>query len=249
MTTYTAAREAFERLYAVGFDLAWSDRLDGYVSNNTQYSYQMFRDGYVACTAHLAQQPVATVDDRNYAMNSEPERKRFEEYIRERQPGASFVFHRRPNGPYIDDFTEYQWLAWDYRASLKPQPDTSRDDRQRTVSDWCRNAFGDDQASGLPQRGIRLLEEAIEAAQAAGCERDMSHKLVDFIFDRPAGELKQELGGIGVTVLALAAAANLSADVCETREIERVLSKPLTYFTQRNQAKNDAGFEASEKDK
>lgn len=28
------------------------------------------------------------------------------------------------------------------------------------------------------------------------------------------------------------------------REIERVLSKPLTHFWQRNQAKNDAGFEA-----
>jgi len=37
------------------------------------------------------------------------------------------------------------------------------------------------------------LEEAVEAAQAAGCERGMAHMLVDFVFDRPAGTISQEL--------------------------------------------------------
>lgn len=96
----------------------------------------IFYDGPCDCGE---QQPVAAMNDRNYAMNSEPERKRFEQYIRERQPGASYVFHRRPNGPYIDDFTEYQWLAWDYRASLKSQSDVSRDEKLFKFYDWLED--------------------------------------------------------------------------------------------------------------
>lgn len=121
----------------------------------------------------------------------------------------------------------------------------AREDRQRTLSEWAQAAFGAQQASSLPQRAVRLLEEALEAYQAAGGDRDMARQLVDFVFGRPVGSLHQELGGVGVCVLLLAAAANLSADTEERREIDRVLSKPLAEFTQRNQAKNDAGFLAS----
>ncbi len=56
------------------------------------------------------------------------------------------------------------------------------------------------------------------------------------------GDLRQELGGVGVTTLALAAAAGVDADCCELSEVHRVLSKPLEHFTARNAAKNEAGF-------
>lgn len=119
---------------------------------------------------------------------------------------------------------------------------SERDTRQEQVRDWCAAAFGEDHANSIPQRGIRLLEEAIELAQAAGCEREMCHKLLDHIFDKPAGDIMQELGSVGTTTLAFAAAAHLSADGCEKMEVERVLSKPLEYFAARNKVKNDAGF-------
>ena len=70
----------------------------------------------------------------------------------------------------------------------------------------------------------------------------MAHKLVTFVFARPAGTVGQELGGVAVTVLALAAAAGLSADEEEAREVHRVLSKPLREFSERNANKNAAGF-------
>ena len=117
-----------------------------------------------------------------------------------------------------------------------------RDGRQRQVAEWCVAAFGRDQANSIPQRGVRLLEEAIEAFQAADGQPDMAHKLVDYVFARPAGTLSQELGGVGLTVLALAAAAGLSADDEECLELRRVTSKPLSYFTERNERKNAAGF-------
>jgi hypothetical protein len=119
---------------------------------------------------------------------------------------------------------------------------TDRDFRQATVGRWCAAAFGKDHASSLPQRGIRLLEEAIEAYQATGAPAEKAHALVDYIFARPAGELPQELGGVGVTLLALAEAAGLSSDQEEAREVARVLAKPLSHFTARNEAKNAAGF-------
>lgn len=119
----------------------------------------------------------------------------------------------------------------------------SRDLRQADTHAWCVAAFGGDHAASVPQRGVRLLEEAIEVCQAAGGDRDMAHRLVDHVFDRPPGALAQELGGVGVTLLALAEAAGLSADACEAAEIERVLAKPLEHFAARNAAKNAAGFD------
>jgi NTP pyrophosphatase (non-canonical NTP hydrolase) len=118
----------------------------------------------------------------------------------------------------------------------------ARDERQRRVTEWARAAFGEAEATGLAQRGVRLLEEAIEAFQACGGDEAIAHKLVAYVFARPVGTVGQELGGVAVTVLALAAAAGVSADEEECREIHRVLSKPLQEFTQRNANKNAAGF-------
>jgi|SRR5277367_1761673 len=117
-----------------------------------------------------------------------------------------------------------------------------RDGRQAQICAWATAAFSAEEATSLPQRGIRLLEEAVEAFQACGGIEEAAHRLVGFVFSRPPGEIGQELGGVGVTVLALAAAAGLSADVEERREVERILSKPIEEFTKRNEAKNAAGF-------
>lgn len=117
-----------------------------------------------------------------------------------------------------------------------------RNARQSQVRGWCIDAFGAEHATNVPQRGIRLAEEAIEAAQGAGCTREMVVRLVHHVFDKPPGELRQEIGGVGVTLLALAAAANVSADGCERVELERVLAKPVAHFAARNAAKNAAGF-------
>ncbi len=117
-----------------------------------------------------------------------------------------------------------------------------RDNRQQLVTNWARRAFGEVEATNLPQRGIRLLEEAIEAYQACGGDAATAHKLVAYVFDRPPGEVGQELGGVAVCVLALAAAAGLSAEEEECREVARVLDKPVEEFTARNARKNAAGF-------
>lgn len=119
-----------------------------------------------------------------------------------------------------------------------------RNKRQLTVNAWGVTAFGYQEANSVAQRGIRLAEEAIEAAQACGCSAEMVHRMVDYVYSRPSGELAQELGGVGITLLALAEAARLSADDEEARELLRVLSKPISHFIERNISKNNAGFKA-----
>jgi NTP pyrophosphatase (non-canonical NTP hydrolase) len=110
------------------------------------------------------------------------------------------------------------------------------------IASWAELAFGRQEATSIPQRGLRLLEEAVEAFQACGGDEAKAHQLVAYVFGRDKGQVGQELGGVAVCVLALAAAAGLSADEEEAREIHRVLSKPLAEFTARNAAKNAAGF-------
>lgn len=117
--------------------------------------------------------------------------------------------------------------------------------RQARVFAWCEDAFGIEKTTSLPHRGLRLLEEVLEVFQAAGGLQSQAHALVDHVFSQPAGDLRQELGGVGVGVLALAAAAGLSADEYERREVARVLAKPPEHFRRRDEAKDTAGFLAT----
>lgn len=121
----------------------------------------------------------------------------------------------------------------------------ARDGRQKVVADWCAASFGVGAASSLPQRAVRLLEEVIEAFQAAGGDPAMAHKLIDFVFARPVGDLNKEIGAVGLVLLSLANAAGVSADAEEASEVGRVLAKPNSHWAARNANKNAAGFDTS----
>lgn len=114
--------------------------------------------------------------------------------------------------------------------------------RQEVVARWCREAFGTEHATNVEQRAVRLLEESIELHQAAGGDRAMAHKLVDYIFDREPGNIVQEVGGVSVTLLAFCEAAGLDAQDAEAREIDHILSKPAEHWRKRNAIKDAAGF-------
>lgn len=161
------------------------------------------------------------------------------------------------NGPTSEDNAKFYSLARELVISLVDEvriqrsvaelPRGDRDQRQAVAMSWGRAAFGELEATSLPQRGLRLLEESIETYQAAGGDVAMAHKLLDFVFARPPGALAQEIGGVGITLLVLAEAAGLSAELSEIAELQRILSKPTSHFAERNAAKNAAGFRAEDK--
>jgi len=140
-------------------------------------------------------------------------------------------------------FVADEWPG-SWAPCLPPTAVSERDSRQAEVFAWARAAFGES-GTTIAQRGIRLLEEAIEAYQAAGCSAKMAHELVDFVFGRPVGDIRQELGGVGVCTLVLAAAAGASADDEEAREVQRVLAKSLDAWRERQLFHRDPGPEAT----
>jgi hypothetical protein len=109
--------------------------------------------------------------------------------------------------------------------------------RQACVGEWVRGTFGDRVAASMPERGMRLLEEALETAQAAGVDRSTAIGLVARVYSRPVGDLHMEAGAVGVTLLALAAASGFSADGAEQAETARVIAIPKGEMRRRHAAK------------
>ena len=75
---------------------------------------------------------------------------------------------------------------------------------QQNVAKWAIMAFGSEIACDKRERCDRFIEEALELVQAVGYDRERAHALVDYVFDRPVGEVHQEAGGVMVTLAALA---------------------------------------------
>jgi hypothetical protein len=116
-----------------------------------------------------------------------------------------------------------------------------RDVRQKRIFEWVESTFG--HAASVPrERALRLLEEAVELAQAEGLSIGHVQGVVDHVFSKPPGAPEQEAGGVGVTLLAYCASKRISADEEEARETARVLAIDPSYFRARHNKKADAGI-------
>jgi NTP pyrophosphatase (non-canonical NTP hydrolase) len=96
---------------------------------------------------------------------------------------------------------------------------------QRQVNYWCIACFGQEITSDTKERNHRFLEEGLELVQTCGCTQEEAHQLVDYVFGRPLGEVKQEMGGVMVTLAALANAQQISMEQCGDDELARVWTK------------------------
>ncbi len=117
-----------------------------------------------------------------------------------------------------------------------------RDARQTRAGQWVRDAFGIEHSASLDVRAMRVLEEAAELAQALGLTIVEALHVVKYVFGRPPGSVPQEIGGLGLGLIALCAAIGISADAEEERELQRVLSMPLEHFRLRQTEKAAAGL-------
>ena len=93
------------------------------------------------------------------------------------------------------------------------------------VNKWMMACFGEEIAEDKTERNFRFLEEALELVQSNGCTPESAHALVDYVYGRDAGVLKQECGGVMVTLAALANACGISMDDCGYDELYRCWSK------------------------
>lgn len=93
---------------------------------------------------------------------------------------------------------------------------------QEQVDEWMQVCFGTDLSKNKMERNHRFLEEALELVQSLGCTRSEAHQVVDYVFNRQAGEPYQELGGVMITLAALSTAASLNMFKCGEAELERI---------------------------
>jgi len=105
---------------------------------------------------------------------------------------------------------------------------------------WAEESFGPI-ARNRDERAARLAEEAMEVAQAEGVPLETLKRIADRIYSRPVGELGQEVGGLGITLYALAANCGLNLFGEIEREWKRVLSKPRDWWQRKHAEKVAAG--------
>jgi NTP pyrophosphatase (non-canonical NTP hydrolase) len=91
--------------------------------------------------------------------------------------------------------------------------------KDRTLN-WLKVVF-DDRNNDREERILRLLEEVMELAQAEGVKDYQVAQLQDQVFNKPVGEISQELGGVLVTLGSYLACTNQDPNMAYEREFAR----------------------------
>jgi hypothetical protein len=95
-------------------------------------------------------------------------------------------------------------------------------DFQSSVGAWLLECFGPMIAGDKDERSHRFLEEAVELVQACGCSKSEALQIVDYVYARPVGVVRQEVGGSAVTLAALCEAHGISMEAAAMDELERI---------------------------
>lgn len=96
---------------------------------------------------------------------------------------------------------------------------------QDRVQPWMMACFGPEIAADKLERNDRFIEEALELTQASGYTKERAHALVDYVFDRPQGDINQEVGGVMVTLAAHCLAHGVDMHAAAETELERIWTK------------------------
>lgn len=96
---------------------------------------------------------------------------------------------------------------------------------QARVQPWMMACFGPAIAADKLERNDRFIEEALELVQASGYDQTRAHALVDYVYGRPQGDIKQEVGGVMVTLAAHCLAHGVDMHEAAETELSRIWTK------------------------
>lgn len=96
---------------------------------------------------------------------------------------------------------------------------------QAAVNDWMQACFGPAISGDKTERNFRFGEEALELMQSMDCTKEEALALVDYVWSRPVGEPRQEVGGVMVCLAALCNAANIDVGDAAQAELARCWEK------------------------
>lgn len=111
---------------------------------------------------------------------------------------------------------------------------------QPRVKSWLSRVFGS-AVLHRKERAFRFVEEAVELAQALGLSREEIIRVVDYVMSREVGEIRQEIGGSFVTLLAVCVCERVDAGEAACDEMDRaetpeIVDKVLTKQREKKQA-------------
>lgn len=92
---------------------------------------------------------------------------------------------------------------------------------QCDVDRWMRATFTTEIVQSIDERCFRFLEEAAELVQSIGMEKEAALTVIDYVFSREKGNPNQEIGGVMVTLAALANAGGFDLTVAGRSELHR----------------------------
>jgi len=110
------------------------------------------------------------------------------------------------------------------------------------IQQWIIRNFGEKIFLDRQERGRRFIEEGLELCQALEVSKEDILRLVDRVYSNPVGDIQQELGGVGITLLGLTSAIGLDLAYYTKEELLRLESLPVSYWWARHVAKVEAGI-------
>lgn len=110
--------------------------------------------------------------------------------------------------------------------------------------DWAIRCFGREHVSNESVRALRVAEEAIELGQSLGVPKETMLKCVEVVYSRAHGQWHQELGGVLLTAVVLAASKGVDPEETLRYELRRVLGHTAESFARRNSEKIALGLTA-----
>jgi NTP pyrophosphatase (non-canonical NTP hydrolase) len=96
---------------------------------------------------------------------------------------------------------------------------------QQRASNWIHTCFGKPIATDITERNFRFLEEALELVQASGFTIEQVSRLVTYTYNRPVGQLYQEVGGVMITLAALCSAHGINMEKAGETDLKNAIEK------------------------
>ncbi len=111
----------------------------------------------------------------------------------------------------------------------------------RKILDWAVQMFGP-VAKNRDERAARVLEEAVELAQACGVSQDVCGKIITRVYAREHGDVRSEFGQLQMVLYSFAANENLNPDTEADIEFHRVSQWPKSHWDKRHAQKAKDGI-------
>jgi NTP pyrophosphatase (non-canonical NTP hydrolase) len=96
---------------------------------------------------------------------------------------------------------------------------------QDHAKSWAVHCFGESAATDAVERRQRFQEEAIELVQATGGTLWETIQLAKYVYGRPVGRVKQEVGGTLLTLALLCESIGIDMNNAGAEELARVWRK------------------------